>query len=65
MKIVTKIIMILSVFISFIINAPVFAANCSTAPDMLEEILKRGKIRNNDEQGRYGTWSVSQPQPQL
>ena len=45
MKIVTKIIMILSVLISFIINAPVFAANCSTAPDMLEEILKRGKIR--------------------
>ena len=45
MHIFTKIMTILSVLLSFLISAPAFAANCSAAPDMLEEILKRGKIR--------------------
>ena len=45
MNIIKKITVILSVILSFIVSVPAFAANCSTAPDMLEEILKRGKIR--------------------
>ncbi|MBT5072207.1 MAG: transporter substrate-binding domain-containing protein [Kordiimonadaceae bacterium] len=40
-RILTVLIAVLSIFIS----GSAFAANCSTAPDMLEEILKRGKIR--------------------
>lgn len=35
---------IISVVIS-LISVPAMAANCSNAPDLLEEILKRGKIR--------------------
>ncbi len=40
-SILTVLITIFTVFIS----GSAVAANCSTAPDMLEEILKRGKIR--------------------
>lgn len=40
-----KLFAILAVIVSFIPSLPATAANCSTAPDLLEEILKRGKIR--------------------
>jgi polar amino acid transport system substrate-binding protein len=45
MHITTKIITLLSIIFCFVINGTANAANCSNAPDMLEEILKRGKIR--------------------
>lgn len=45
MRFTTKLITLLSIIFSFFVSVPAFAANCSNAPDMLEEILKRGKIR--------------------
>jgi len=45
MHFTTKIISILSILFYFVISGAANAANCSSAPDMLEEILKRGKIR--------------------
>lgn len=40
-----KLFALLFSIISFLPALPVAAANCSAAPDLLEEILKRGKIR--------------------
>lgn len=45
MQISTKLFTVLGIVLSLIIAAPAFAANCNAVPDMLEEILKRGKIR--------------------
>lgn len=40
-----KLFALLITIVSFLPSLPAVAANCSTAPDLLEEILKRGKIR--------------------
>lgn len=45
MHFTTKLISLFGIMICFALSAPVYAANCSNAPDILEEILKRGKIR--------------------
>ena len=45
MQILKKVSALFSLLLCFILSAPAMAANCSTAPDLLEEILKRGKIR--------------------
>ena len=45
MRLITNIITVLSICFCFMISGAANAANCSNAPDMLEEILKRGKIR--------------------
>ncbi len=36
---------VVAIILSLVFSAPTLAANCSTAPDLLEEIQKRGKIR--------------------
>ncbi len=45
MNFVTKLISMFSIVFYFLLSAETYAANCSNAPDLLEEILKRGKIR--------------------
>ncbi|MBL4602708.1 MAG: transporter substrate-binding domain-containing protein [Emcibacteraceae bacterium] len=45
MRVISKVLTVFIVVFSVLISSLAQAANCSNAPDLLEDILKRGKIR--------------------